>query len=247
MYRSLQSIKTKLTQIARPLQLIRHSIGAESVCTVCEGRYRFGPFGDPPRPEARCPKCGSLERHRLLMTYLRNKRLLETPIRLLHFAPEGGLCKAFRRYPIEHVTADLNDPATSLRLDIRRIALPEASFDAIICVHVLEHIDDDISAMRELRRVIKPSGWAIINVPFEAHRSITFEDPSVLTPEARQVAFGQWDHVRLYGTDYSERLRNAGWNVTVTPFGDLVPNRLRTLHRLPSGEDGTVFLCRPTV
>ena len=86
------------------------------------------------------------------------------------------------------------------------------NFDAVICNHVLEHVPDDRAAMRELRRILRPGGIAVLMVPFRPDRQ-TYEDPTIVDPEQRTAVFGQFDHVRLYGSDYLDRLREAGFEV----------------------------------
>jgi SAM-dependent methyltransferase len=115
-----------------------------------------------------------------------------------------------------------------VRMDITDIRFPDASFDVVYCSHVLEHVDDDRAAMRELRRVLRPDGWAILLVPITA--AVTYEDPTIVEPAARVAAFGQEDHVRRYGPDYVDRLREAGFDVAVHRVADLVtPDEARRL------------------
>jgi SAM-dependent methyltransferase len=139
---------------------------------------------------------------------------------MLHIAAERCLRSRFRtRLDSGYLTADLEKPAM-VRMDITDIQYPDESFDAICCSHVLEHVPDDRRAMREICRVLKSSGWAILLVPITADR--TFEDPSVTDPEERLRLFGQADHVRRYGPDYTDRLREAGFGVEVVCVSDLV-------------------------
>jgi SAM-dependent methyltransferase len=184
-------------------------------CTVCGGTFRRF-LGVGARPEGRCPGCGSVERHRLAALVLREHTSLFTrPTRLLHFAPERGLSRIIRHAPtVEYVTADITPGKADRVLDITDIDCPDDSFDAVICSHVLEHIPDDLKAMRELRRVLRPGAWAFLVVPFDPKLTETYEDATITSPEAREKAFGQWDHVRWYaGTDFDSRLREAGFTV----------------------------------
>lgn len=164
---------------------------------------------------AMCPVCESSDRIRLLYLFLKNRTNIFTGrIRLLHVAPEPSLEFIFKkRENIKYLTADVNPEQVMEQMDITGIRYPENSFDAIICNHVLEHITDDRKAMKELFRVLKPGGWAVLQVPFSKILDKTFEDPSVTTPEDRERIFGQSDHVRIYGKDYSERLRQSGFKV----------------------------------
>jgi len=196
--------------------------GAGTYCPVCEREYRrFLPFGDVERREhALCPGCHSLERHRLLWRYLRERTELFTrPHRLLHFAPERCLERRFTRTPsVDYVTADLEPGRAMKRLDITRLALPDASFDAVMAVDVLEHIDDDRAAMRELHRVLRPGGWALLRVPLDATRAQTLQDPAIQSPADRAREYWHPLHLRLYGRDFPDRLREAGFTVREDDF-----------------------------
>jgi SAM-dependent methyltransferase len=165
-----------------------------------------------------CPRCRSHPRHRAIALLFARGDLPGK--RLLHFAPEPLIDPVFERLPqLERVTADLYAPA-DLRIDITSMKLPDASFDLILCSHVLEHVPDDVAAMRELRRVLTPGGRALVLVPYRKDRP-TYEDPSITSPLDRMVAFGQQDHVRVYGTDLSQRLEDAGFEVDVRTAADL--------------------------
>lgn len=135
-------------------------------------------------------------------------------MRVLHVAPEKNLGSWLsRQHGIEYVSADLTAPNVMVKMDLTDICCPGDFFDAIICNHVLEHISDDAKAMTELYRVLKPSGWAILQVPISRNLSATYEDASIIDPEDRAQAFGQSDHVRIYGVDYVDRLKRAGFDV----------------------------------
>jgi SAM-dependent methyltransferase len=161
-----------------------------------------------------CPRCGSHERHRALWLYLaEHLPVLGRRVSLLHWAPEPALARRLLELPeVEYTSADL-DPAKAMRkLDITAIDAPDASWDVILCSHVLEHIPDDRRAMSELARVLKPGGRALVLVPVDRERQKTLEDPSITSPEARFEAYWSDDHVRLYGRDFPERLRSAGFS-----------------------------------
>lgn len=185
------------------------------------------PHGVVPRADARCPYCGALERHRLMRLYLEQCTPLarSEPLSLLHFAPEPGLFRWFRTLPALHyVSVDLDSFRAMVHADICALPFPADRFDAILCSHVLEHIPDDRRALAELYRVLRPGGWAILQVPMQAGRAATLEDPSVVTPADRERLFGQRDHVRLYGADYFDRVRAAGFDVRLDDFyGTLSP------------------------
>jgi hypothetical protein len=186
-----------------------------------------------------CPRCRSHPRHRAIALLLARGDL--PGHRLLHFAPEPLFDPVFARLPrIERVTADLYAPA-DLRLDITEMDLPDGSFDLILCSHVLEHVPDDRAAMAELRRVLADGGLALVLTPYRADRP-TYEDPAITSPLDRTVAFGQQDHVRIYGTDLADRLRRAGFEVE-----DRTPAQLfdeMTVERFELDAAEHLFLCR---
>lgn len=197
------------------LRTLRRAIyrGDRHECPICDSRIgRLLPMGK--RDSARCPVCGSLERHRLIWLYCRTNTDLFScrPRRLLHVAPEPCLSRKLMRTPgLEYIRSDFAGTRTTLQLDVTAIPFRDASFDAILCNHVLEHVPDDRRAMRELLRVLKPGGWAIMQVPIKG--KTTLEDPAITSAEARALHYGQDDHVRQYGLDYEDRLREAGFLV----------------------------------
>ncbi len=195
--------------------------GNKMKCPVCgKTARRFMPYGIVKRPNTLCPHCFSLERHRLMWLYLeRETDFFATKPKLLHVAPERCFMRQFEKHLGEYyITADLDSPLAKVKMDIQNIPFPENEFGVIFCNHVLEHVDDDIQAMREMYRVMKPGGWGIMLVPVNTHREKTYEDPSLTTREERERAFGQWDHLREYGLDYPERLRQAGFEVQVLDY-----------------------------
>jgi SAM-dependent methyltransferase len=214
-------------------------------CPVCEHTFRrFQRFGSVSREEARCVACGALERHRLLWLFLRrNTDFFERgPQRLLHVAPERFIEARFR--PVVgkgYVSTDLFSPRAMVRMDVTNIAAPDDAFDVVYCSHVLEHVPDDRRAMREFRRVLRRSGWAVFMVPVTAPR--TFEDPTVVTDSDRLRVYGQTDHVRRYGPDFADRLREEGFGVTVVGVSDLLDEKGATRHGLAQTNDA-VFFCR---
>lgn len=208
--------------------------GVMHACPFCGGRFRsLLPFGhDLPvlqragvigggrRNHALCPVCWSSDRERLVFLYLqRRTALFSRPHELLHIAPERHLRSALARLPgSRYVSGDLSSADVMVRLDVARSPFSDGSFDAIICNHVLEHVPDDSAAMREILRLLKPGGWALLQVPIGLALAETVEDPSAATPEAREEAFGQRDHVRIYARDYEQRLAAAGFRVEVDGF-----------------------------
>jgi Methyltransferase domain len=186
-----------------------------------------------------CPRCRSHPRHRAIALLLARGDLPGG--RLLHFAPEPVFDRIFARLPeVERVTADLHAPA-DLRLDITDMDLPDSSFELIFSSHVLEHVPDDRAAMRELRRVLADGGLALVLVPYRPAVT-TYEDPSITSPLDRMVAFGQQDHVRIYGSDLPDRLREAGFEVEDRTVAELFDET--TVERSELDSDEHFFLCR---
>ncbi|WGF87681.1 class I SAM-dependent methyltransferase [Marinivivus vitaminiproducens] len=211
--------------------------GTRHTCTVCGSRVRkYYPSGfDLPvlreldviggeyRLDDTCPVCWSHCRTRLVRAYLeREVRLGSRPMSVLHFAPEAGIAEFVRAAPgVTYDPVDL-DPSRYVqvpgtrRADVTAIDRPNDSYDLVICNHVLEHVPDDGLAMREILRVLKPGvGMAMLQVPLSARLDRTIEDPSVSDVAERERRFGQFDHIRLYGADYTDRLASAGFTVDV--------------------------------
>ncbi|HEY2771883.1 MAG TPA: class I SAM-dependent methyltransferase [Solirubrobacteraceae bacterium] len=230
--------------LVRRWEMARHR-GDAVVCPVCG--HRFSAFKDAwNRPRALCWRCGSAERHRALWLYLeRHPDLLEAAGSLLHFAPEWCLEQRFRRVPdLRYVTTDLEPGKGELQLDITRLALPDGAFDAVICSHVLEHVEDDAAAIGELYRVVAPGGWAIVMVPLDLSLNRTYEQPLFRTPEQRLNAFWQHDHVRLYAVDIVDRLRLPGFQVATERLAaELGPAPAARYGLL---ESDLIFVCRRT-
>jgi hypothetical protein len=193
--------------------------GKGVVCTVCNQEFRK--FCDTEDPnDFICSNCGAHSRHRLLVLYLRHQtRFFVDHLRVLHFAPEAALRDKFSAiHNHSYLAADLNSELASIKIDITSIGLAGNSIDAILCYHVLEHILEDQKAMREMHRVLRPGGWAILQPPIDYSRENTYEDASIVSPEDRVKHFGQRDHVRIYGRDYKDRLIESGFTVTVDDF-----------------------------
>ena len=200
--------------------------GRGRVCPICGSRYRrFMPYGyGTTREDALCPSCLSLERHRALWLYLTQQSRLfdELPV-LLHIAPEISLMHHFKRAyggGERYITADLESPLARLHFDVEQIPLESESVDVIICNHLLEHVADDRRAMRELCRVLRRGGWAVLMVPQDEQREVTYEDDSITEPQQRALHFGQYDHRRVYGRDYAARLEDQGFSVECIDYRD---------------------------
>jgi predicted SAM-dependent methyltransferase len=187
--------------------------------------------------------CGALERHRLVWLYLKERTDLfdGKPRKMLHVAPEAVFKQLFARLLGEgYLTADLNDPAAMVKMDITEIGYPVNSFDVVYCSHVLEHVPDDRKAMREFHRVLKPGGWAMLLVPIVAGE--TQEDMSITDPAERARVYGQADHVRNYGADFIDRLEEAGFAVTMTDASDLCSDSQRREMGITEAA-GEIFYC----
>jgi predicted SAM-dependent methyltransferase len=230
--------------LRRRVDIVRHR-GRAVGCPLCGSRFdRFKEAWN--RPNALCWRCGSHERHRAQwLLFTRRPQLLAAPRSLLHFAPEWTMRERIAPIAAErgirYLTADLDPAGVDLQVDLMALDLPDDSFEAVMCSHVLEHVPDDAAAMRELRRVTASGGWCLVMVPLDVTRTETYEDPSVVTPEDRRREFLQDDHVRLYAPDISGRLERAGFEVEIVRPADLGP---RAVQRAGLLEADWIFLCR---
>lgn len=220
-------------------------LGNRVFCPCCESRFRkFLSFGVNSRSNAVCPRCNSKGRHRLLWLYLKNKtNLSRENLVVLHFAPEYWFSQVLLSLPnLYYVTAGYQQyPRVMIRLDVTCIPLRNETFDVILCNHVLEHVPDDRQALQEMFRVLRPGGWAIIQVPVERNEAKTFEDANIILPADRERWFKQKDHVRLYGRDYLDRLKGAGFSVRVEYYGRELPEDLR--RRCGVRRKHPIYLC----
>lgn len=209
-------ILIRLSYVARPI-LALFLRGSRFTDPIEEKSYRsFLPYGyGKQRNNVLAPGTLSLERHRLLWLYLKNETdFFTAKHKLLHFAPEQAFYKRFRQMKnLEYTTTDLYSPLADVKADICNLPFEDNSYDVIFCNHVLEHIPDDTKAMQELYRVMKPGGWGIFQIPQDLKREKTFEDDSITDRKQRAEIFGQYDHVRVYGRDYFDKLRQVGFTV----------------------------------
>jgi SAM-dependent methyltransferase len=184
------------------------------------------------------PSTLSLERHRLLWLYLKNETNFFTAnLKVLHFAPEQAFYKRFRKLKnLDYVTTDLNSPLADVKADICNLPFKDAEFDVILCNHVLEHISNDAKAMQELYRVLKSGGFGVFQIPQDLNREITFEDDSITDKIARARIFGQYDHVRIYGRDYFDKLRRVGFKVSEVDYTATLSEEDITKYCLAKGE-----------
>jgi len=166
------------------------------------------------------PSTLSLERHRLLWLYLKHEtNFFSDQLKVLHFAPEQCFLKRFQALKnLDYTTTDLNSPIADVKADICNLPFQDNSYDVILCNHVLEHIPDDVKAMQELYRVMKPGSWGIFQIPQDLNRETTFEDNTITDKKERTKIFGQYDHVRVYGRDYFDKLRSIGFEVEAIDY-----------------------------
>ncbi|WP_352806295.1 methyltransferase domain-containing protein [Mesorhizobium sp. M0909] len=195
----------QLTQVAQSL-----NGKFERTCPICEFRGYFRAHGSPLRWDAKCPSCGSLERHRLLRLAMQSEFPLKPDGRLLHFAPEPAMTRFVRPAVAEYVTADISGHHVDHTINIEQIDFPDSSFDSIICSHVLEHVDDR-SALAEMYRVMRPKGVLYLMTPVIDGWESTYEHQHAKGARERELHFGQNDHLRYYGRDLRDRILSAGF------------------------------------
>jgi SAM-dependent methyltransferase len=238
------ALRTGIRRSLRGLRRLANSLGDQRECTLCGWRgRRFEVTGEGAkrRPDALCPNCGSVERHRLAHALLRNR--LSPGQRTLHVAPEPSVTAWLNRISDSYVSIDLDAARAMRAMDLTALDIPDSSVSLVYCSHVLEHIPDDRDAMAEMVRVLEPGGWAIVQVPIRGDH--TDEDPSVTDPEERLHRFHQRDHVRVYGLDIIDRLTGAGFAVEVLDDSAL-PQHSVQRGRLVWRTTRQVFLCSPT-
>ncbi len=190
------------------------------------------------RENALSPSTLSLERHRLLWLYLKNETdFFIKPKKVLHIAPEQCFINRFKKLKnLDYITADLHSPIVDVKANILNLPFKDNQFDVVLCNHVLEHIEDDKKAMQELYRVLKPGGFGVFQVPQDLNLEKTYEDFSITSPEERSKHFGQYDHVRIYGKDYFDRLRQVGFTVNEIDYTKKLPNDMVKRYCLTKNE-----------
>ena len=212
-------------------------------CPVCENSFRkFLPYGIVIRENALCPACLSLERHRLLWLFLKEETdLFSNKMTFLHVAPEQCFHPRFKKLEnLDYITADLESPMADMHFDLHDIPLEDNQYDFLMCNHVMEHVEDDHQVMKEILRVLKPGGKAILQVPLDNSLEETYEDPNITNPAEREKHFLQKDHVRLYGNDYPQRLEKAGFKVSAFSFAQVLGKEKTEKFKLPFDE--VIFL-----
>ncbi len=232
-------ILIKLSYLARPV-LAFFLRGKNHTDPIDGKQFRtFLPYGyERPRENVLAPATLSLERHRLLWLYLKHRTdFFSKQQKVLHFAPEQAFYKRFRKLKnLDYTTTDLNSPLADVKADICNLPFSDDSYDVILCNHVLEHIPDDTKAMQELYRVLKPGGWGVFQIPQDLKRATTFEDNSITDRKERAQIFGQYDHVRIYGKDYFDKLRGIGFNVEEVDYTAGLSAAEIEKYRLAAGE-----------
>tara|TARA_B100000965_G_C19585170_1_gene755382 strand:+ start:1093 stop:1863 length:771 start_codon:yes stop_codon:yes gene_type:complete len=203
------------------------------------------PYGRlKPRENAIAPDSLSLERHRLMWLFLKNKTNFFTDnLKFLHIAPEYCFIKIFKGMKnLDYLTADLISPWADIKMDVHDIPFEENTFDVVICNHVLEHVDDANKVMKEFYRVMKSGGWGIFQVPIDYNNPVTIEDRSVTDARERERLYWQSDHLRLFGRDYSNKLTAAGFMVTESNFINEIDPKLVERYALDKNE--IVYYCQ---
>ncbi|MHA7059926.1 class I SAM-dependent methyltransferase [Aquimarina sp. M1] len=229
----------RLSYLARPV--ISFFLSGNKYTDPIDGRSfsKFLPYGyGTQRENVLSPSTLSLERHRLLWLYLQNEtNFFTAKAKVLHFAPEQAFYKRFKNLEnLAYTTTDLNSPLADIKADICDLPFPDDAYDVIFCNHVLEHIPDDTKAMHELFRVLKPGGMAILQIPQDLSRTTTFEDNTITDPKKRAQIFGQYDHVRVYGQDYFNKLRSIGFQVHEVDYTNKLPKQEVLKYCLAPGE-----------
>jgi len=217
---------------------MRRSLGKfPRECPLCNYKGKFLGYGYPYVCDILCPKCGTLERHRLLSLANRDHDFFKGRD-VLHFAPEKAIRQLVLKHkPRSYTTADLFAPGVDRKENIEALKIDDASFDVIVCLHVLEHVNDR-KAIGELFRVLRPGGTLIAMFPIVEGWNETYENGTPKTPEERLLHFGQHDHARFFGRDARNRLAAPGF--AVEEYTAVEPNVSR--YGLSRGEK--VFICR---
>lgn len=246
----IRYIPRPLLQQISPLAmkfLAKLNQGSEVECPVCHHNYKkFLPYGRIARENALCPNCLSLERHRLMWLFLKEKtNFFTSKLKVLHIAPEHCFIERFEALPnLEYITADLESPLAKVKMDVHQIPFEDNSFDVVFCNHVMEHVEDDLLACSEINRVMKDTGWGIIQSPVY-NLEETIEDKSITNPAERERVFGQRDHVRKYGNDYAKRLRKSGIGIEENNYVKELSNEEVKKYALPQNE--IIFVCKKGV
>ena len=229
----------RLSYVARPI--LAFFLKGKKFTDPIDGKSfkSFLPYGyGKQRNNVLSPSTLSLERHRLLWLYLKNEtNFFSAEKSVLHFAPEQCFLKRFKNLKnLKYTTTDLLSPIADVKADICNLPFQDNEFDVILCNHVLEHIPDDTKAMQELYRVLKVGGYGVFQIPQDLKRDRTFEDDTITDKKERAKIFGQYDHVRIYGRDYFEKLRSIGFKVEEVDYTATLSEEDITKYCLAKGE-----------
>lgn len=231
----------KVSYWVRPI--IALSLKGDKFTDPIDGKSfrKFLPYGyGKQRENALSPSTLSLERHRLMWLFLKDETDFFTStkkLKTLHIAPEQCFLDLFRKQKnLDYITSDLESPIADVKADICDLPFKDNEFDVVFCNHVLEHIPDDKKAMQELFRVLKKGGFGIFQIPQDLSRATTFEDDSITDKKERAKIFGQYDHVRVYGKDYFDRLRSIGFKVDEIDYTQKISAEKVTQFCLMKGE-----------
>ena len=186
---------------------------SDAECPCCGYSGKFWTHGYTARIGVACPRCGSIDRHRLITLAATDGFFDLSGRRVLHFAPEQAVAKLVRSFgPAEYRTADISPGRADMVVNIEAIHLPDSSVDVVIASHILEHVDDR-KALSEIRRILSPGGQMIAMVPLIEGWPKSYEDSARRLPDERAAHFGQPDHVRYYGSDFRDRIRQSGFSL----------------------------------
>lgn len=246
--RTLLPERQRISLLMMKLRLRSLTLRGKGVTCNCCGRSfrKFLPYGNIPRANALCPWCHSLERTRVLMIFLeRETRVFEPGTRILHFAPEAPILRRIKRSarPGDYVAADLNPALGEAVIDMTRIPLPDASFDYLLCSHVLGHIPHEARAIDEMYRVLKTGGQALVMTVMDLNNPQTLEDQSVNTPAERLARYGERDLVRLHGRDFATRLSRPGITIEEIDYARQLTPEERQNMSTGNGERELIFRC----
>lgn len=246
---AIRKIPRRYLQIVSPVAMKAFKLinaGNAVECPVCSSTFsKLLPYGRiHSRANALCPECLSLERHRLMWLYLKEKtNFFTSDLKLLHVAPEHCFIDRFENLKnIDYITADIESPLAKVKMDLHDIPFPNDSFDVVFCNHVLEHVKNDIRCMQEMYRVLKPGGWAIMQSPMDPTIAVTFEDTTITNSADRERIHGQDDHMRTYGMDYGRRIERAGFIVKEDMFVHELPKAL--VERFCLSPHEIIYYCR---
>ena len=231
----------KASYLVRPL--IAWYLKGNTFTDPIDGRSfrKFLPYGyGKQRENALSPSTLSLERHRLLWLFLQGETTFfssKKKLKVLHIAPEQCFLDLFRKQVnLDYITTDLHSPIADVKADICDLPFKENEFDVVFCNHVLEHIPNDVKAMQELYRILKPGGFGVFQIPQDLSRATTFEDNTIVDKKERAAIFGQYDHVRIYGRDYFDKLRATGFKVDEVDYTKKITKDKQSRFCLMKGE-----------